>query len=72
MLSCFSCVQLFVTPRTVALQASLPMKFLRQEYWSGWPCPPPGNLLDPGTESESFMFLALAGGFLTLPPSGKP
>ena len=34
MLSCFSCVQLFVTPWTVACQAPLSMGFSRQEYWS--------------------------------------
>ena len=37
-----SCVQLFVTPRTVACQAPLSMEFSRQEYWSGLPCPSPG------------------------------
>ena len=39
---------LFVTPRTVAGQALLPMKFSRQEYWSGLPFPSPGDLPDPG------------------------
>ena len=37
-------VQLFATPWTVALQAPLSMGFSRQEYWSGLPFPPPGNL----------------------------
>ena len=37
-LSCFSCVQLFVNPQTVAPQAPLSMGFSRQEYWSGLPC----------------------------------
>ena len=41
-LSHFSCVQLYVTPWTVAHQASLSMWFSRQDYWSGLPCPPPG------------------------------
>ena len=41
-------VWLFVTQWTVARQASLFMGFSRQEYWSGLPCPPPGDLLDPG------------------------
>ena len=36
-----------------------------QEHWSRLPCPPPGNLPDPGTESASLMSLALAGGFFT-------
>ena len=42
-----SCVQLFVTPRIVALQAHLSMGFSRQEYWSGLPYPPPWDLPSP-------------------------
>ena len=38
---------------TVARQAPLSMGFSRQEYWSGLPCPPPGDLPDPGTEPTS-------------------
>ncbi|CAI9160519.1 unnamed protein product [Rangifer tarandus platyrhynchus] len=49
-LNCLSCVQLFVTPLTIACQAPLSMGFSRQEYWSGLPCPPPGNLPVPGIE----------------------
>ena len=46
-----SCVQLFATPGTVALQASLSMEFSRQEYWSGLSFPSPGDhLLDTETE----------------------
>ena len=41
-----SCLTL-LTPWTVAHQASLSMEFSRQEYWSGLPCPPPGDLSDP-------------------------
>ena len=41
MLSCFSLVQLFATPWTVARQALLSMGSSRQKYWSGLPCPPP-------------------------------
>ena len=48
-----SCVQLFVTLWTVAHQAPLPMGFSRQEYWSGMPCPLPGDLIDPGIEPKS-------------------
>ena len=44
----FSHVQLFATLWTVAHQGPLPMEFSRQEYWSGLPCPPPGDLPDPG------------------------
>ena len=40
-----SCVQLFVTPWTVAYQASPSMGFSRQEYWSGLPCPSPTSIL---------------------------
>ena len=46
MLSHFSHVQLFVTPWTVAHQTPLSMGFSMQEYWSGVPCPAPGNKLD--------------------------
>ena len=50
-LSHFSNVQLCATLWTVAPQAHLSMGFSRQEYWNGLPCPPPGDLLDPGIES---------------------
>ena len=48
-----SAVWLFTTPWTIACQALLSMEVSRQDYWSGLPCPSPGNLLDPGTEHES-------------------
>ena len=41
------------------------MEFFRQEYWSGFPCPPLGDLPDPGIEPMSLMSPALAGGFFT-------
>ena len=53
MLSCFSSVLLFATLWSVAHQAPLPMGFSRQEYWSGLPYPPPGDLPNPGTEPRS-------------------
>ena len=53
----------FVTSETVALQVPLPMGFSRQEYWSGLPCPPPGNLPDPWIEPASLMSPALASRF---------
>ena len=65
MLSSFSCVWLFATPRTVAHQAALSIGFSRQEYWSGLPCLPPGDLLGPGTEPTSLMSPVLTGRFLT-------
>ena len=43
-------VQLFATPWTVARQAFLSVGFSRQEFWSGVPFPPPGDLPDPGIE----------------------
>ena len=46
-------VLLFVTPWTVALQASLSMGFSRQESWSGLPFPATGGLPDPGIEPVS-------------------
>ena len=61
-----SCVQLFATPWTVTLQPSLSMRFPRQEYWSGLPCPPPGDLPDPGIKPASLMSPALAGRFFTI------
>ena len=47
--------QLFVTPWTVAHQAPLSMGFSRQEYWTGLPFPPPGNLPDPGIEPTALV-----------------
>jgi len=62
-------VQLFATPWTIAHQAPLSMGFSRQEYWSGLPFPSAGDLPGPGIEPAS---PALAGGFLTTEPPGKP
>ena len=53
----------------MAHQAPLSMGFSRQEYRSGWPCLSPGDLPDPGIEPVS---PALAGGFFTTEPPGKP
>ena len=47
---------------TIAYEASL-LGFSKQEYWSGLPCLSLGDLLDPGIEPTSLMFLVLAGGF---------
>ena len=55
-------VQLFVTPWTVACQAPLSMGFPMQDYQSGLPFPPPGDLPNSGIK---FTFSALAGGFFT-------
>ena len=65
MLSPFSCVWLCATLWTTACQALLSKGFSRQDYWSGLPCPPPGNRSDPGIKPVSLMTPALAGGFFT-------
>jgi len=54
-----------VTPWTVACQAALPMEFSKQEYWSGLPFPPLGNLFDPGIELTSLVSPALRDRFFT-------
>ena len=54
-LSPFSRVRPFVTLWAVARQAPLSMGFSRQEYWSGLPCPPPGDLHDSGLEPVSLV-----------------
>ena len=59
----------FVTLWTVARQAPLSMGFSRQEYWSGFPFPPPKDLPSPGTEPAS---LALQGDSLPLRHLGRP
>ena len=58
MLSSFSHVQLSVTLWPVALQ-SLSMVFSSQEYWSGLPCPSPGDVPNPGIKPTSTVALAL-------------
>ena len=71
MLSRFSHVQLCVTLWTAACQAPLSMGFSRQEYCSGLPCPPPGDLPDPGTEPVFYISCTEAGS-LSLALPGKP
>ena len=61
--------QLCPTPWTVAHQAPMSMGFSRQEYWSGLPFPPPGDLPDPGIKPRS---PALQADALTSEPPGKP
>ena len=50
---------------TVARQAPLSMGFSKQEYWSGLPWPPPGDLSDPGIEPVSLAASALEGKVFT-------
>ena len=47
-MSTLSSILAWETPWTVAHQAPLSMEFFRQEYWNGLPCPPPGDLPNPG------------------------
>ena len=63
LLNRFICVQLFVTLWTTACQVTLSMRFSCQ-YWSGLPCPPPGDIPDPGIEPTS----PLLQGILTTEP----
>ena len=72
MLSHFSFVQLFATLWTVALQAPLSMRFSRQEFWSGLPCPPPGDLPHPGMKPRLLHLLYWQVGSLPLALPGKP
>ena len=65
MLSCFTRVQLCAILLTVACQTPPSSGFSRQEYWSGLPFPPPGDLPNPGIEPVSLASLALAGRFFT-------
>ena len=62
-------IRFFATPWTVAHQAPLSMGFSRQEYSSGLPCPPPGDLSNSGIEPES---PALQADYLPAEQSGKP
>ena len=57
MLSCSSHARLFGTLWSLG--------FFRQEHWSGLPCPPPGDLPNPGIKLTSLMSPALAGRFFT-------
>ena len=63
-----SCVPL-CDPMDSSPQAPLSMRFFRQEYWSGLPCPPPEDLPDPGIEPRS---PTLQADSLSSEPSGKP
>ena len=71
-LSRFSHVQLFASPWTVAHQAPLSMRFSKQEYWSGLPFPPPGDLPDRGIQIASPTSPTMAGNYLPLCHLGSP
>ena len=67
-----SCVLLFATPWTVTHQAPLYMQISRQEYWSGWPWPTPGDLPDPGIEPTFLCLLHWQADSLPLSHMGGP
>ena len=73
---CFLCVQLWLTllwpHRNADHQDPLSMGFSQQEYWSGFPCPPPGNLSYLGIKPSSPLSLALSGIFFITGPPRKP
>ena len=58
-------------PMTVAHQVPLSMEFSWQEYWSGVPFLPPGDLPDPRIESTSLTSPTLAGRFFTTRASSQ-
>ena len=65
---CMKSVQSYLTlwdPMDHSPQALLSVGFSRQECWSRLPCPPPGDLFNPGIKPASFMSPALAGAFFT-------
>ena len=64
----FSCIRLFGTTWIAARQALLSMRFSRQEYWSGLPFPPQGELPYPGIKLTSPVSPALADAFFTIEP----
>ena len=65
MLSHFSHIWFFATPRTVACHAPLSMWFSRQEYWSGLPSPPPRDVPKSGIKPAPLVSPALTSRFLT-------
>ena len=62
----------FVTPWTVAHQATLSMEFSMQEYWSRVSFPTSGDIPDPGAESKALGSPALRGRFFTMSHLGSP
>ena len=72
MYSYFSCVWLSETLWTRAHQVPLSIAFSRQKYWKGVPCPPPGDLPQPGIKSASFSLLHWQVSSLPLMSPAKP
>ena len=71
-LSHFPCVQLFVTLWTVAHRPPRSIRFSRQEYRSGLPFSPPGDLPDPGIKTVSPVSPVLQAESLPTEPPWKP
>ena len=72
MLSRLSCVRLFAIHSTAAGRAPLSMGFSRQEYWSEFPCPPPGLFPTQGSNLHLLSLLHWQLGSLPLAPTGGP
>ena len=72
MLSHFSHVEIYVTSWTITYQAPLSIGFSWQEYWSGLPYPPPGDLPDPGIKPASPGLLLYQVDSLPLSHKGSP
>ena len=72
MLRPFNRVQLFASLWIIDCQAPLSMAFSRQEYCSGLPCRPPGDLPGPGIEPASPVAPALQADSLPLSHQGRP
>ena len=68
----FSVSDSFATPLITDHQPPLSMEFQRQESWHELPIHPPGDLPDPGIKPMPLAFPALADGFFTTLPPGKP
>ena len=67
-----SAVSNSLQPYDCTPQVPLSMGFSRQEYWSGLPCPPPGDLPDPGIKHTAPVSSALQADALPTQPLGKP
>ena len=64
--TCAKSLQFCLTLFNSMDSSPLPMGFSRQEYWRGFPFPPPGDLPDPGIELTSLISTALTGEFFTV------
>ena len=70
--SSLSHVQLFATLWTIACQAPLSMGLSRKEYWNGLPCPPTGDLPDPGIKPNPGLVCLLSAGKESACNEGDP